>query len=120
MGLFALEYSSEFVFRFINNYKQCMQLLGMLLFLFEEIPISPKLDLFCTNQYQSRNQRFRLRRNKLFLGRKAAEYYLLYFILLYYLYKLIFNNYFNLLPFNILFFAYKIIIIFSILDSCVV
>ena len=34
--------------------------------------ISPKLELYCTNQDQIRNQRFRLRRNTLFLGQKAG------------------------------------------------
>ena len=40
--------------------------------LFEEIPLSPKLDLCRANQDQIRNQRPRLRRNRLFLGRKAG------------------------------------------------
>ena len=38
--------------------------------LFEEISLSPKLELCRANQDQIRNQRPRLRRNKLFLGRK--------------------------------------------------
>ena len=40
--------------------------------LFEEIPLSPKLELCRANQDQIRNQRPRLRWNKLFLGRKAG------------------------------------------------
>ena len=40
--------------------------------LFEEIPLSPKLELCRANQDQIRNQRPRLRRNKLFLGRQAG------------------------------------------------
>ena len=40
--------------------------------LFKEIPLSPKLELCRANQDQIRNQRPRLRRNKLFLGRKAG------------------------------------------------
>ena len=41
-------------------------------FLFEEIPLSPQLELCRANQDQIRNQRPRLRRNNLFLGRKAG------------------------------------------------
>ena len=40
--------------------------------LFEEISLSPKLELCRANQDQIRNQRPRLRRNTLFLGRKAG------------------------------------------------
>ena len=40
--------------------------------LFEEISLSPKLELCRTNQDQIRNQRPRLHRNTLFLGRKAG------------------------------------------------
>ena len=40
--------------------------------LFEEIPLSPKLEPCSKNQDQIRNQRFRLRRNTLFLRRKAG------------------------------------------------
>ena len=43
-----------------------------MLLLFEEIPLSPKLELYRANQDQIRNQRPRLRRNTLILGRKAA------------------------------------------------
>ena len=39
--------------------------------LFEEISLSPKLELCRANQDQIRNQPPRLRRNRLFLGRKA-------------------------------------------------
>ena len=42
---------------------KCMELL------FEEIAISPKLELNRANQYQIRNHRPRLRKNTLFLGR---------------------------------------------------
>ena len=37
-----------------------------------KMQISPKLELYRANQYQIRNQRPRLRRNTLFLGRKAG------------------------------------------------
>ena len=40
--------------------------------LFEEIPLSPKLALCRANQDQIRSQQPRLRRNRLFLGRKAG------------------------------------------------
>ena len=40
--------------------------------LFEEISLSPKLELYRANQDQIRNQRPRLHRNTLFLGRKAG------------------------------------------------
>ena len=40
--------------------------------LFEEIALSSKLELYHANQDQIRNQRPRLRRNTLFLGRKAG------------------------------------------------
>ena len=40
--------------------------------LFEEIPLSPKLELCRANQDQIRNQRPRLRRNRLNLGGKAV------------------------------------------------
>ena len=39
--------------------------------LFEEIALSPKHKLYHENQNQIRNQRPRLRRNTLYLGRKA-------------------------------------------------
>ena len=39
--------------------------------LFEEIPISPKLELYRANQNQIRSQRPRLHMNRLFLGRIA-------------------------------------------------
>ena len=42
--------------------------------LFEEIPLSPKLELYRANQDQIRNQRPRLRRNRLFLGRKGRDF----------------------------------------------
>ena len=41
-------------------------------FLFDEIQLSPKLELCLANQDQIRYQRPRLRRNRLFLGRKAG------------------------------------------------
>ena len=41
--------------------------------LFEGIPVSPKLELYRANQDQIRNQRPRLSRNTLFLGRKAGR-----------------------------------------------
>ena len=37
-----------------------------------KMQISQKLELYRANQYQIRNQRPRLRRNTLFLGRKAG------------------------------------------------
>ena len=40
--------------------------------LFEEIPFSPKLEVYRVNQDQIRNQRPRLHRNTLILGRKAG------------------------------------------------
>ena len=40
--------------------------------LFEEIPLSPKLEVCGENKVDIRNQRPRLRRNSLFLGRKAG------------------------------------------------
>ena len=40
-------------------------------FLFEEIQLSPKLELYRANQDQIRNQRYRLRKNTLFFGRNA-------------------------------------------------
>ena len=40
--------------------------------LFEEIPLSPKLELCRANQDQIRDQRPRLRMNKLVLGRKEG------------------------------------------------
>ena len=40
--------------------------------LFEEILISPKLELYRANQDQIRSQRPPLLRNRLFLGRKAG------------------------------------------------
>ena len=39
--------------------------------LFEEIPFSPKLEVYRANQDHIWNQRCRLRRNTLILGRKA-------------------------------------------------
>ena len=36
-------------------------------FLFEQIQISPKIEAYCTNQIQIRNQRHRLRRKRQFL-----------------------------------------------------
>ena len=43
-------------------------------FLFEEIAISSKLELCGANEVDIRNQRFQLRRNTLFLGRKAIGF----------------------------------------------
>ena len=40
--------------------------------LFEEIPFSPKLEVCGQKEVDIRNQRPRLRRNRLFLGRKAG------------------------------------------------
>ena len=40
--------------------------------LFEEIPFSPKLEVYRANQDQIRNRRPRLHRNTLILGRKAG------------------------------------------------
>ena len=40
--------------------------------LFEEIPLSAKLELYRANQDQIRNQRPLLRRKRIFLGRKAG------------------------------------------------
>ena len=37
-----------------------------------KMQISPKLEVCGTNQYDIRNQRAELRRNRLFLGRKAG------------------------------------------------
>ena len=39
---------------------------------FEEIPFSPKLEVYRANQDQIWNQRPRIRRNTLILGRKAG------------------------------------------------
>ena len=39
-----------------------------------KIPLSPKLELYRANQDQIRNQRPRIRRNTLFLGRKAGGF----------------------------------------------
>ena len=39
-----------------------------------KMQISPKLELCRANQYQIRNQRPRLRRNRLFLGRKEGGF----------------------------------------------
>ena len=40
--------------------------------LFEEIPFSPKLEVYRANQDQIQNQRPQLRRNTLILGRKTG------------------------------------------------
>ena len=47
---------------------------SILSLLFEEIRISPKLEVCRANQYHIRNQRIELRRNRLFLGRKAGGF----------------------------------------------
>ena len=41
--------------------------------LFEEIPLSPKLELYRANQAQIRSQRPQLRRNILVVGRKRGR-----------------------------------------------
>ena len=72
-GIYVLVYrvfftwiSSNSSAKKVAKCQKCMELL------FEEISISSKLSVYRANQYQIRNQRPRLRRNRLFLGRKAG------------------------------------------------
>ena len=62
-----------------HQFRKCMSLL------FEEIAISPKLEVCRAKKYDIRNQRPRLRRNRLFLGRKAGGFVnqLLFFYFVY-------------------------------------